>query len=71
MDQMLEPLAYSVNDLARVAGLGRTTAFAEIAAGRLVATKVGRRTLVLRHDLERYLAERRAESLAGRQEAAV
>jgi excisionase family DNA binding protein len=39
-------MAYSVQRLAKVVGVGRSTLYAEIAAGRLVAQKVGRRTLV-------------------------
>lgn len=37
-------------------GIKRTLAYEEIAAGRLVAVKVGRRTLIRREGAERWLA---------------
>lgn len=43
---MQEPLAYTVSDFARVASVGKTTIYEEIAAGRLVAAKVGAKTLI-------------------------
>ena len=42
----MEPLAVSVNDAARVLGLGRTSIYAMIGDGRLEMLKLGRRTLV-------------------------
>jgi excisionase family DNA binding protein len=42
----VEPLAVSVNDAARVLGLGRTSIYAMIGDGRLEIFKLGRRTLV-------------------------
>jgi hypothetical protein len=46
------PLAYGIDELP----FGRTKAYAEIAAGRLQAVKLGTRTLVLADELRRYLA---------------
>jgi hypothetical protein len=46
------PLAYSIDELP----IGRTKAYAEIAAGRLRAVKSGQRTLILADDLRDYLA---------------
>jgi hypothetical protein len=46
------PLAYSIDELP----FGRTKAYAEIAAGRLNAVKLGTRTLILADELRRYLA---------------
>jgi excisionase family DNA binding protein len=42
----VEPLAVSVNDAARVLGLGRTSIYAMIGDGRLQTFKLGRRTLI-------------------------
>jgi excisionase family DNA binding protein len=51
-----EKLGFSVAALCAITGLGRTTLFAAIKDGRLIARKAGRRTLVLRADLEEFLA---------------
>lgn len=42
-------LSYSIEQLVRATGVGRSKIYAEIAAGRLQARKVGARTIVL-HD---------------------
>jgi len=49
-------LAYRVEDFAFAAGIGRTTVYAEIAAGRLKARKVGKRTLILDEDGRAFLS---------------
>ena len=46
------PLAYRTDELP----FSRSKAYSEIAAGRLRAVKLGRRTLILTDDLWRYLA---------------
>jgi hypothetical protein len=46
---------FSVNDFCHWAGIGRTAAYAEMKAGRLSAKKVGRRTIILRSEAERWL----------------
>jgi excisionase family DNA binding protein len=48
-------LGYSIEQLCRAASIGRQTAYDEIAAGRLVAIKINRRTLIRRADAERWL----------------
>ena len=50
------PLALGIIEAARAAGVGRSTVFEEINAGRLKARKAGRRTLILRDDLAAWLA---------------
>lgn len=40
-------LAYSVAEACQVSSLGRTSIFAALKTGRLRATRVGRRTLIL------------------------
>jgi len=49
-------LARSVEDFAIATSIGRTTVYAEIAAGRLKARKVGKRTLILDEDGRAFLA---------------
>lgn len=46
MEANVEPLAISINDTAKVLGLGRTSIYAMIGEGKLEAFKLGRRTLV-------------------------
>jgi hypothetical protein len=43
-------LAYSIARLAKMTDLSRSSLYEEIAAGRLVARKTGRRTIVTRAD---------------------
>ena len=56
MNNNLEPLAYTIDELCIVAKVGRTTVYKEIAAGRLIARKVGRRTIILPSDSQSWLA---------------
>lgn len=44
--------ASSVSDFCRVNGIGRTTFYSEVKAGRLRAVRCGGRTLVLAEDAE-------------------
>jgi hypothetical protein len=48
-------LAYSIERLAKMTDLSRSSLYEEIAAGRLVARKSGRRTIVTRRDAIRWL----------------
>ena len=49
------PLAYSIAEACAAARAGRTSIYEAIRAGALRAVKRGRRTIVLAHDLHRYL----------------
>jgi excisionase family DNA binding protein len=49
-------LAYSIEQLAKLTSLGRQFIYDEISAGRLVARKKGRRTVILRSEAEGWLA---------------
>lgn len=51
----MRPLAVPVAEACAMIGVGRTRLYEEIAAGRLVPRKSGRRTLFLTEDLERYV----------------
>ena len=50
-----ETIAYSITVFCLLAGVGRQLVYDEINAGRLIAKKVGRRTLIRRVDAERWL----------------
>jgi excisionase family DNA binding protein len=50
------PRAFPISEFCRRYGIGRTTAYAEIAAGRLCAVKVGKRTLITADAAEAWLA---------------
>jgi excisionase family DNA binding protein len=47
--------AFTISDVGKRAGIGRTLIYSEIAAGRLRARKVGRRTVILSADLAAWL----------------
>ena len=49
------PDALSIADACEMAGVGRSTIYAAIADGRLKARKLGRRTLILRDEMTRFL----------------
>jgi excisionase family DNA binding protein len=48
--------AFPIDEFCRIYGIGRTTAYYEIAARRLRAVKVGRRTLITQDAAEAWLA---------------
>lgn len=50
-----ERLAVSVREAAQLAGIGLTCLYAAIDEGKVKARKLGRRTLILRRDLEMFL----------------
>jgi excisionase family DNA binding protein len=50
-----QKLALSVEEAAKVSGVGRTMLFAEIRKGRITARKVGRRTIIMVDDLDAWL----------------
>jgi excisionase family DNA binding protein len=51
-----ERAAYSVAEAAVLAGVGRDGIYAAIRQGQLPAKKLGRRTVIRRTDLDRFLA---------------
>ncbi|PNE11160.1 MAG: hypothetical protein CR217_10245 [Beijerinckiaceae bacterium] len=51
-----ERLAYGIDEFCKIANLGRTTLYKDIAEGRLRAVKNGRRTVILRDDAMAFLA---------------
>lgn len=48
-------LAFSIPEVCRITGFGRTTIYAALKSGHLKARRYGRRTLVLEQDLLRFL----------------
>jgi excisionase family DNA binding protein len=50
-----EKLAYSVDETAVRAGVGRDKIYSAIREGHLAARKLGRRTLILQDDLDKFL----------------
>jgi len=51
-----EKLACSISETAELSGVCRTLIYEEIKIGRLIARKVGDRTIILRTDREAWLA---------------
>ena len=49
-------LAYSVREACRASSLGRTTLYAHIAAGRLLARRIGGRTIIPAESLNALIA---------------
>ena len=48
--------AYSIEEMCALTGLGRDAVYTAIRNGRLVARKLGRRTLITDDDLRQFLA---------------
>jgi hypothetical protein len=55
---MAERIAFSVNELATAARVGRTLLYEEMKAGRLKAHKIGSRTVILVQDAEAWIRSR-------------
>jgi excisionase family DNA binding protein len=53
---MDEKLSLTIEEAAKLTSIGRSKLYQAISAGRLQARKFGRRTVILRSDLERFLA---------------
>jgi len=52
---MTDKLAYTIAEACSAASIGRTSLYNAIKNGRLSAIKSGRRTLILREELRRWL----------------
>lgn len=52
----LQPLTYSVPEVARLLGINRNTAYELVARGQIPSIKLGRRVLVPRKTFEQMLA---------------
>jgi excisionase family DNA binding protein len=51
-----EALAYSVVDAAKLLGTSRSAIYLELKAGRMTGRKSGRRTLIPRAEIDRWLS---------------
>jgi len=58
----VEPICASVNDTARILGIGRTKVYELINAGRLETVKIGRRTLVRTASIRAVVGEGRTDA---------
>jgi excisionase family DNA binding protein len=52
----MSALALTIHEAAKAVSIGRSSLYEEIAKGRLQARKLGRRTLILVEDLNRWLS---------------
>ena len=52
---MTLPLAYQINEAAKIAGIGRTKLYEAIRDGHLIARKYGKRTLIEHDALKAFL----------------
>jgi len=69
-DDRPAPLALSVREAARLIGIGPTKIYELFASGEIVPRKIGRRSVVLRADLERFLNNLPTADAAGKAGAA-
>ncbi|MFC5068899.1 helix-turn-helix domain-containing protein [Flaviflagellibacter deserti] len=53
---MHKPLAYHIDEAAKVSGIGRSKIYEAVGEGALKAVKCGRRTLIKTEDLEAFIA---------------
>ena len=61
---MNDPAAFTIAEVCERACIGRTSLYAAIASGDLVARKRGRRTLILAEDLRKWLKAMPAKAAA-------
>lgn len=60
------PLSYTVEEACAIIGVGKTKIYEALDSGKLPAKKWGKRTLILRADIQQYLSNLEAySSLAG------
>lgn len=62
---MATKLLYTIPEAADLTGIGRTTLYGEITAGRLESVKIGRARRIPADALEAFVAELRRESSGG------
>jgi hypothetical protein len=55
MPEQFRKLAYSIDQLSEMAGVGRSFLYEEVKASHLVLTKAGRRSIVLHDDVVAWL----------------
>lgn len=65
MNEQITKLAYSVEEAALLANIGRDKVYSELRNGRLQAKKAGRRTIIPAEALRRYIDDLPPLKLAG------
>lgn len=65
----LTPLLYSISEVCQLLRIGRTTLFAEVAAGELAPVKIHARTLFRPSDVAAYVERKRAQTTRRRRPA--
>ncbi|WP_253608609.1 MULTISPECIES: helix-turn-helix domain-containing protein [unclassified Bradyrhizobium] len=55
--EQVEPLAYTIDEACLIARVGRNSLYKAADSGALRARKLGKKTLILREDLQRWLGE--------------
>jgi hypothetical protein len=53
--ELSRPFAHSINSACRASSFGRTSIYAAIKEGKLIARKMGSRTVILDEDLQAWL----------------
>ncbi len=61
----MDKLAYSIEEVAELISLGRTTVVALVGSGEIASIKVGGRRLIPRRDLDAFIERLRTEPAAG------
>ena len=56
-DKQTGKLLFSVKEFCEMVGIGRTTLYQEVKAGRIKAKKMGRSTLIPKSELEGFIEE--------------
>ena len=56
-DKTTGKLLFSIKEFCEMVGIGRTTFYQEVKAGRIKAKKMGRSTLIPKSELERFIEE--------------
>ncbi len=51
----MQKSAFTVNEVIREIGIGRSKLYAEIAAGKITPRKIGKKTIFLAQDVQDYL----------------
>lgn len=54
--ELSQKLAFSIDEVQAIVGLGKTSLYKLIGSGRLKTKKVNRRSLILKEDLEAFLS---------------
>ncbi len=70
MQQRIPPISMTIDDACTATGIGRTKLYEVLDSGALPAKKWGKRTLILRADLQKFLAslEAYAPQIGGQNE---